>query len=225
MRRRPFTKLRGQLDDALGAHGLMTRGALRDGERTIVLVGHAGSTIWPHFSRWWTAADNCVGADPLDRWSRAVLQPIAEFCGAAPVFPFEKPYRPFQRWALEAEGLLASPLGILIHPEYGLWHAYRGALIFHGPLDVPLPPAATHPCDRCTDKPCLTSCPAGAFSNESKDVRACAAFLRLPDGASCLDKGCRARLACPVGRDYAYTTGQQRFHMAAFKRSRTQEQS
>ena len=24
----------------------------------------------------------------------------------------------------------ASPLGLLIHPDYGLWHGYRGALLF-----------------------------------------------------------------------------------------------
>ncbi len=31
---------------------------------------------------------------------------------------------------MAAEGLKPSPLGLLMHPEYGLWHGYRGAILF-----------------------------------------------------------------------------------------------
>ena len=76
--------------------------------------------------------------DPLNRWTRRVIEPIAESFGARAAYPFGEPGWPFQRWALRAETLYASPLGILIHPEYGLWHAWRAALLFDERL--PLPP-------------------------------------------------------------------------------------
>ena len=50
--------------------------------------------------------------------------------GGTAWFPSEKPWQPFQQWAMRAEGLKASPLGVLIHPDYGLWHGYRGAIGF-----------------------------------------------------------------------------------------------
>lgn len=41
-----------------------------------------------------------------------------------------------------------------------------------------------------------------------------------PNGADCLDFGCRARHACPVGRDYRYAPNLAQFHMEAFYKAR-----
>src|SRR5262249_42217658 len=71
------------------------------------------------------------GADPLDRWSRRVVGGLAAELGAAALYPFGgPPWLPFQRWAKKAEPLHSSPLSVLIHPDWGLWHSYRGALVF-----------------------------------------------------------------------------------------------
>jgi hypothetical protein len=93
--------------------------------KSVLLVGQAGASIWPHFSRWREVQVRDL-ANPLDTWSREMIGAVASRFGAHAVFPFEKPYLPFQQWAMRAEGLRPSPLGILMHPEYGLWHAYRG---------------------------------------------------------------------------------------------------
>jgi hypothetical protein len=154
--------------------------------------------------------------NPLDRWSREVIEAAAAEFGARAAFPSDRPYLPFQRWAAEAEGLKASPLGILIHPEYGLWHAYRGALLFDRALDLPPPVPRPHPCDDCRAKPCLSACPVGAFDGESYDVATCRSHVNSGRGSACLSGGCLARHACPVGRAYAYGEPQQRFHMTAF---------
>ena len=219
MRGSPVAPLLGRIDAALADHGLRTRGALHEDGKTIVLIGHAGSSIWPHFSRWRGKDTNGEGADPLDRWSRAVIGPVAALFGATALFPSEEPYMPFQRWAMEAEGLRPSPLGILVHPEYGLWHAYRGALAFDADFEPGAPPARDHPCSSCRDKPCLTVCPVAAFDGEGFAVQACRSFLASDEGAPCLSGGCAARLACPVGRGHAYHADQQRFHMLAFASS------
>ena len=66
-----------------------------------------------------------------DRRVAAAIDPLARSVGAMALYPFDgPPYRPFQRWAMRAEPVAPSPLGLFIHPEYGLWHAYRAALVF-----------------------------------------------------------------------------------------------
>jgi epoxyqueuosine reductase QueG len=132
------------------------------------------------------------------------------------VFPSDKPYLPFQQWAMRAEGLRPSPLGILIHPKYGLWHAYRGAIVFDEEILIQEPNVQIHPCDLCLGKPCLSACPVGAFLGEEYHVGACRSHLATEAGKDCNNGGCKSRLACPVGHEYAHVREQMRFHMDAF---------
>ena len=186
--------------------------------RTLILAGNAGSSMWPAFS---TSPELQTAAHPLDAWTRRVLSELAAELGAAPLFPFTgPPYLPFQRWAMRAEPVYSSPLGLLIHPEFGLWHAYRGALAFADEIVLPARDERPSPCATCVDRPCLSSCPVGAFSSAGYDVGTCATNIAVSAGASCMTGGCLARHACPVGRGFAYEPEQQRFHMQAFLRSR-----
>jgi len=220
----------GMITNALERHGLLLRGGfhpevreivLSGGESagTVLLVGNAGPGMWGQFS-----ANRPTGADPLDRWSGDVLATVAGSFGAEAVLPSDgPPYRPFQQWAMRAEPVFPSPIGILIHPVYGLWHGYRGALLFEAVLELPasVDPGADcrHPCDDCLDQPCLTTCPVSAFSDSGYDVAACRSHLRSPEGSVCLEGSCLARRACPVGRNYVYEAPQLAFHMAAFSGS------
>ena len=61
-------------------------------------------------------------------------------------------------WAARAEPVYRSPIGIMIHSEFGLWHAYRAALLFPG--RIALPSRGSQPVAR---KSCLKVCPADAF--------------------------------------------------------------
>jgi hypothetical protein len=124
---------------------------------------------------------------------------------------------PFQRWAMRAEAVHPSPIGMLIHPLFGLWHAYRAALAWPEGLDLPARPALASPCETCAEKPCLSTCPVGAFSRRGYDVPSCVRHLDTPAGADCMGEGCRARRACPVGRDYRYAPVQAEFHMLPFR--------
>ena len=134
------------------------------------------------------------------------------------VFPFDgPPWHPFQRWAVRAEpGLRASPLGMLIHPVFGLWHAYRAALLLAEALPLPEPTPLEHPCERCADRPCLNACPAGALASGAYDVPRCRSYLRADPEASCHKVGCLARHACPVGREWVQEPAQAAHHTAAF---------
>lgn len=215
-----------QIAVALEPHGMVPRGGfvfdegtaphLIDGlvPQSVVLVGHFGSSIWPHFARW--QQDHPGVQDPLDTWSKDILNAVAVKFDAIAAFPSDKPYLPFQQWATCAEGLRTSPLGILIHPQYGLWQAFRGALLFDRVLDFPSSGPQRYPCDDCQDKPCLSTCPVNAFSDDEYEVVRCRDHLASGEGEACLRGGCLARRACPVGREHAYSVPQMRFHMDAF---------
>ena len=182
-----------------------------------MLIGNIGGSLWRSFLAWREGQPDM--ADPLDTWSKAVLRPLAERFGATVYFPSDPPWQPFQRWAVQAEGLKPSPLGILIHPVYGLWHGYRGAFGFREQLEVPALETAVHPCESCLEKPCLTHCPAGAITLEGFQYQPCRTHLRSSAGeAGCMQAGCLARAACPVGVEYQYPPEQLQFHMAALER-------
>lgn len=198
--------------------------------RTLVLLGGVGGSLWPAFSRSPELADGAP--DPLDRWSLRVVADLAEAVKARPLFPFGgPPYQPFLRWARRAEPVAPSPLGLMVHPRYGLWHSYRGALAFGETLVLPEREIADHPCESCATRPCLTACPVGAFAPPLADglprydLQGCAAHLRVPAGAACRQAGCLARRACPVAPDLAYEAAQAAFHMAAFLAARNRERA
>ena len=189
---------------------------------TLVLVGNTGPGMWTAFSASEEAADG--GPDALDRWSRRVVSRLANALGGVPHFPFGgPPWLPFIRWAQRAGPVYPSPIGPLVHPDFGLWHAYRGAIAFRERLDLPPRDGRTSPCETCADRPCLSSCPVGAFSARGYDVAGCVAHIESRAGARCLDAGCLARHACPVGRNAAYSAPQAAFHMQAFLSARLRE--
>jgi len=204
----------------LAEHGLSYRGAFHPvaGEapgKALVLVGFIGSENWTTFAASSEAGDG--KPDPLDRWSTRVITAVAQTLGATPLFPFGgPPFLPFQRWAQRAEPVHPSPLGILIHPDWGLWHAYRGALAFAERIVLQPPDRRPSPCDSCIDKPCLSACPVGAFTPAGYDVPACVSHISTPAGADCITTGCRARWACPVGPQYRHVSAQAEFHQRAF---------
>ena len=225
--------MRGMIEEitaALGANSLILRGGVVFLEnedaphgasgapaKSVLLVGQAGAAPWPHFLRWHERQPLQI-ANPLDSWSRQVIGDVAEKFGARAVSPSDKPYLPFQQWAMRAEGLKPSPLGILMHPRYGLWHAYRGALLFEDEIAVGQAHASIHLCDTCVEKPCMKSCPVDAYSQDGFAYQSCLAHVRGADGSPCRTGGCLDRNACPYGTAYRYPPDVQAFHMAAFAR-------
>ena len=213
-----------QIEQSFQEAGLTPRGAFHPGAgdavppltadapaRTLVLAGNAGPRMWRAFD-----AARAGGGMNLDAWSARILHELAARFGGRAVFAFERPYLPFQRWAMRAEACYPSPLGLLIHPDYGLWHGYRGALLFAAAMALPPPDRRASPCASCPDRRCLSACPAGAFDGRAYAVPACARHLAGAPEPACMDIGCLARHACPVGRDYRYAPAQARFHMRAF---------
>ncbi len=120
-----------------------------------------------------------------------------------------------EEYARKAESLVNSRLGMLMHPKYGLWHAYRFAIAL--PFDIEIDsgnPADV--CATCPDQPCITACPVNAFEVEMEfDARACYTHLAAGQNTDCRT-GCQARLSCPYASGFRYQQAQTEFHMKAY---------
>jgi len=217
-----------KLDQCAQRAGLAVRGAFhpRAGEfeqlesrqpGTIVLLGFTASLQWRAFAVSGEASDGL--SQPLDRWSRRVIGELAVQFNARDVYPSESPILPFQQFAQRCEPVHPSPIGLLIHTHWGLWHAYRGALLLQQRIELPRLDLLVSPCRSCQDKPCLSSCPVDAFESGSFNVEQCARHIASDAGADCRELGCRARRACPVGPQFTYIPEQASFHMRAFLRA------
>ena len=231
---------RKKLENALAEHGLRLRGGWiptphdalpalpGDAHAAVVwMVGQVGSECWPAFSNSRFFSDGLD--DPMDRWSQSIGDALASQHGGVAVYPSDgPPYAPFQQWANRAEPLQPSPLLLRMHPQWGLWHAYRFALLLPA-LGEPDAPAllaggalSVDPniCLSCDRQPCLHACPVDAFRAGAYDVGACADHLHGPAGADCMEGGCLARRACPVAPALRYAPAHAAFHMQAFVRRR-----
>ncbi len=224
----------------MAAHGLCLRGGwlptphdalpeLPAGAPAAVvwMVGQVGSACWRAFSESRFFADRLP--DPMDRWSKSIGDALARAHGGIAVYPSDgPPYAPFQQWARRAEPLQSSPLLLMIHPQWGLWHAYRFALVLPALPDAdaqalssaaaPAADTVSAICLSCDGQPCLQACPVQAFGPGSYDVPACADHLHRPEGAQCMQHGCLARRACPVAASLRYEPAHAAFHMEAFAR-------
>ncbi|TVO78763.1 hypothetical protein [Sedimenticola selenatireducens] len=174
----------------------------------IVLIGHGGKTLWEMLQI------DATTPDPIDQYSRVAAIAFAKETlgknGYHLIYPGDKPI------ALQQLGTVAgwhapSPLGLGINPHWGLWYAYRAALLTNATLPVMIEPSPQRPCDRCLEKPCLSNCPAGALSKVHQiDMDQCATY-RLSDNSSCSDR-CLARMSCAVSNEHRYTLEQIQYH-------------
>lgn len=192
-----------EIEAALSLSGLEVLGGFHpdpgefDDFQTILLLGPAGEAFWPVFSL--STEYQSGTANPLDRWSERVVEEAATSLNARAIFPFGgPPHHPFYSWALRTGRFWASPIQLLVHDRLGLMVSFRGALGFGH--RIALPPTESSPCARC-HAPCLSACPVDAFDGSSYDVTRCKAHLGKPEGTVCMQGGCLARRACPVGKD------------------------
>ena len=186
-----------------------------------IMIANCGQDMWRQFENSIEYLDG--QADPMERWSARVLGLIAAEYSATLVLPFEQPYPPFQTWAKRAGQLHQSELGILIHPQYGLWFGLRGVM-FVDSSKLDRAGIAQNDgqdiCVSCADKPCLDACPVAAFGKKTLQVDKCFTHLKSNHDPDCMKEGCAARAACPVGNEYQYCSEQLLFHMRAYFKAR-----
>ncbi len=207
-----------KIGSALRPFGLEIRGnAVAAPDGAIFLIGSVGDKFFPHFK---ASPEYTDPENPLDKWSKRIIDNICDNLDSAEaIYPFDTPHPPFQTWAMASDEVSKSPMGILIHSRHGLWHAYRGAIKIHDLQAESYTPTHASPCDTCADKPCLSTCPVGAFTPNNYDTKACFSHLDQGDSQPCFTGSCMARRSCPVAPDNAYAPATAQFFMTSFFRS------
>ncbi len=180
--------------------------------RTLVLLGQAGPLLWERHVR-----HNLHLADPFDEVSRELV--TEWFSRHRPddrwMVVYPGPYSlPLGRLAAAAGWGRPSPLGLTIHPRYGLWIAHRLAVVTSAAWPQPSNAPPPHPCVTCSAKPCESACPAQAVSFRSGfAVETCTRYRAQRD-SPCAYR-CLAREACPIGSQHRYGPDQMQHHYAA----------
>lgn len=180
--------------------------------RTLLMLGPLEPAFWSTLK----ASPEYAAENPVDRWSERIISKLANDLSATALFPFGgPPYQPFISWGFRTGRIWQSPISLMIHDSAGLFLSFRGALAFAEKIDLPPVPAAS-PCETCTDRPCITACPAAALTEAGYDLDGCHDWLDAPSGKDCLNSGCIVRRACPVSRTYGRLEEQSAHHMRFF---------
>lgn len=180
--------------------------------KSLVLIGNSGPRMWE------ILADKLNGyhesSDVFDFSSRqAVLDWSNEELNEATyrlLYPTSLPVS-LQTMGAYLGWSHPSPLGLGIHPTYGLWFAYRAAFLVDAALEASMVREDCSPCDSCLEKPCLSACPPKALSSMAPPSLSLCSGYRLKNGSPCATS-CMARFACPVGKEYRYAKEQMKYH-------------
>lgn len=177
--------------------------------RQLLLVGNGGGTFWQR-SRGFVARTG----HPLDEFAVDTVQRF--LADAAPGVRYRVLYPGPSLVPLQTLGRLAgwhhpSPMMVGINDYWGMWYAYRVALV----ADTDFAPTArvnsVSPCQTCVEKPCLSACPASALDEqEGLRLEPCLDH-RMAPASNCAGT-CQARMACPVGLQHRYPDGQIDYH-------------
>ena len=191
--------------------------------RSVALIGNSGRRLW-------NCLPDVTGQEHLvdDYSCREVSRVLTKYLGEtgwAILYPDRSgnTVPPLQYLGGRAGWHHPSPLGSGIHPQHGLWFAYRAVVVFafelpESRLSV-LHTADTNngnasgasPCVSCIDQPCIRSCPASALGiDRAPDLNACAGF-RSAEQSPCAER-CLARESCPVGVQSRYVDEQINYH-------------
>lgn len=174
--------------------------------RQLILLGHGGKRLWACVQ-----AARMPGEHPIDDYVvQTVAQVFAEHFADKNyriVYPGNAPV------GLQQLGTLAgwhhpSPFMVGIDGEWGSWFAYRAAILADTDFLPFLPVDRSHPCSSCSERPCISACPAAALANGGFALDKCIAY-RQQEGSAC-QFTCLARSACPVGSEHRYSEAQLR---------------
>ncbi len=178
--------------------------------RRLVLIGHGGREMWEALQ----ASEFSNQPNPVDSFSVGTVKRwLAESYPDAKyeiIYPVSEQMLPLQQLGKLAGWHHDSPFRIGINCRWGSWFAYRAVVLVDAELPVTTPEIWGSPCEKCTEKPCITACPAGAVSDEEKMLECCIDY-RLEEGSTCA-RQCLSRLACPVGAEHRYDREQLNYH-------------
>jgi hypothetical protein len=198
----------------------MRAGTIDAAARSIVVIGNGGGGLWRAFTEHtrrnpgWRDRDNPLDDFTLNVIERYVVAPVrAAGARCVAVYPFMSggPTLNFMEAAKLAGLAGRSILGVVVHPEYGPWIAFRAALILDVVLDRPGGAIGFDPCPTCTTRSCISACPAGAVTFPGGwDIPRCLTH-RVESEADCAPR-CHARAGCVLGPAHRYPDDELAYH-------------
>lgn len=173
--------------------------------RQLILIGHGGKTLWESMK-----ASGIGSANPIDDFS---VRTVERWLAEQAVGRHEVIYPGGQAVGLQTLGKLAgwhhpSPFMVGINEDWGTWYAYRVVVLADSGFEPSRPQQSRSPCERCREKTCISSCPAGALAGGAFSLDKCVGYRKQPS-SSCRTS-CLARLSCPVGSAHRYCDEQIR---------------
>lgn len=172
----------------------------------LILIGHAGRKLWESVT-----ASGIESADPIDDFTVCTVGQW--FAACQPQNTYRLIYPSNHPIGLQRLGQLAgwhhpSPFMVGIDQEWGSWFAYRAVAIADTRFEPSTPLQGTSPCDTCTHKICIASCPGAALEGGRFSLDKCVSHRRK-EGSGC-KATCLARVSCPVGSQHKYCEEQIR---------------
>jgi epoxyqueuosine reductase len=177
----------------------------------LILLGNGGTRFWESMQRHRTR--NLLDENPVDNY---FIRSVENTFAANPDYRIIYPGN--HLLPLQSLGKLVgwhhdSPLGLGIHPVFGLWFAYRGMILSNTefiPATDDFDAVPESPCASCQEKHCINACPAAAVTSSGLKIKPCTSY-RLESDSRCQTR-CISRLVCPIGRDYRYLEEQMAYH-------------
>lgn len=198
----------------------MRAGAAAREARSIIVVANGGGDFWRAFAAHtanhpeWHERVN-----PLDDFTRLIVEEsllpavAAKRVRCTPLYPFVAgaPTLDFMRLGRLAGLAGPSIVGVVVHPIYGPWIAFRAALLVDSLIDEPGAALGFDPCPSCTARSCVAACPADAVSGGTGwNIPRCLVH-RVEREADCAPR-CHARAACVIGPRHRYPDDELAYH-------------
>jgi hypothetical protein len=176
----------------------------------LIIFAHGGRRMWKS-----AQASKFADADePVDSFSiDLVRRYFAKACSEnifEVLYPGSKQPVPLQKLGQLAGWHHSSPFRVGVNQVWGSWFAYRVVVLADTEFEPTPPLTAASPCHSCTEKPCLSACPAEALERGDFSLKLCIAY-RLTNDSQCKTQ-CLSRLACPVAPEHRYSMEQINYH-------------
>lgn len=154
-------------------------------------------------------------AGPLDDFCRAELSTLLGARAQHWLFPhpYSEPLAPLVKLLQAAGWWHPGPFMNSLHPRYGSWWALRAVIALDATPVSAQPAFSAQPCASCS-APCVNACPPQAVAlADVWDWQRCGQYRVTQDSACTSD--CLARLACPLGADWRYSSAVRDYHYRA----------
>ncbi|MES2048424.1 MAG: hypothetical protein V4447_08490 [Pseudomonadota bacterium] len=181
--------------------------------RQLILIGHGGTTFWQALQATGRDLTRNETGHPVDEFTVAKVQEFlqTEFAG----IDYEIVYPGSYTVSLQELGKLAgwhhpSPFMVGINASFGSWFAYRAVVLANTDLPATTAVQSESPCTSCSEKPCISNCPAHALDDGEFNLIKCVGYRQQTD--SLCKNTCIARTSCPVASEHKYSEAQINYH-------------